>query len=97
MAPVPAGQLHPVQARYDDSSRWGLPRTMLAFLSQYWPLLGLGLVLAVTLFSAWRFNERIKAPLADILKSVERLSSGDASTWRTTRPPAAPSTSCWTA
>jgi hypothetical protein len=37
---------------------------MLAFLSQYWPLLGLGLVLAVTLFSAWRFNERVKAPLA---------------------------------
>src|SRR5262245_8383203 len=46
-------------------------------LSQYWPLLGLGFVLAVTLYSAWRFNERIKAPLADLLKSVERLSSGD--------------------
>ena len=42
--------------------------------------MALGLVLAVTVVSAWRFQRRIAEPLADVLKSVERLSSGD---WQT--------------
>jgi diguanylate cyclase (GGDEF)-like protein/PAS domain S-box-containing protein len=53
---------------------------MAAFLNQYWPLLALGLVVAVTAVSAWRFQWRIAEPLASMLKSVERLSSGD---WQT--------------
>ena len=50
---------------------------MAAFLNAYWPIAGLGLVLAVALAIAWRFKNRISAPLADVLKSVERLSGGD--------------------
>ena len=50
---------------------------MAAFLNAYWPIAGLGLVLAVALAFAWRFQRRISAPLADVLKSVERLSGGD--------------------
>ncbi|MGH8242677.1 MAG: PAS domain-containing protein, partial [Steroidobacteraceae bacterium] len=53
---------------------------MAAILNQYWPLLGLGFVLAIALYSAWRFHRRISEPLATVLKSVERLSSGD---WQT--------------
>ncbi|HKX59307.1 MAG TPA: PAS domain S-box protein, partial [Steroidobacteraceae bacterium] len=50
---------------------------MAAFLNAYWPIAGLGLVLAVALVFAWRFQRRISSPLADVLKSVERLSGGD--------------------
>ena len=50
---------------------------MAALLNAYWPLAGLGLVLAIALVLAWRFNRRVGGPLADVLKSVERLSSGD--------------------
>ncbi|HEY8265734.1 MAG TPA: PAS domain S-box protein, partial [Steroidobacteraceae bacterium] len=53
---------------------------MAAFLNQYWPMLALGLVVVVTAVSAWRFRWRIAEPLASVLKSVERLSSGD---WQT--------------
>ena len=77
---VPAGQLPGVQARYDEGFRWGRQGTMAAFLNQYWPMLALGLVVVVTAVSAWRFRWRIAEPLASVLKSVERLSSGD---WQT--------------
>ena len=53
---------------------------MAAFLDQYWQMLALGLVLGVTVYCAWRFQKRIAEPLAGMLKSVERLSSGD---WQT--------------
>src|SRR5688572_33368275 len=48
-----------------------------AFLNAYWPIAGLGLALAVAVIVAWRFQRRVFAPLADVLQSVERLSSGD--------------------
>ena len=78
VAAVPAGELHAVQARYDDRFRRGTPRDRCAHsLNAYWPIAGLGLVLAIAVIVAWRFKRRIAAPLADVLKSVERLSSGD--------------------
>ncbi len=51
--------------------------TMLGFLNQYWPLIGLGAVLAMTIIAALRFEKRVNAPLADLLHEVERVSSGD--------------------
>src|SRR5688500_16966376 len=48
-----------------------------AFLNAYWPIAGLGLVLAVAGVGAWRFQRRGSLPLADVLTSVGRRSSGD--------------------
>ncbi|MGH8197401.1 MAG: diguanylate cyclase domain-containing protein, partial [Steroidobacteraceae bacterium] len=42
-----------------------------------WPLIGLGIVLVVALVVAWRFEMRVTDPLTDMLRAVERLSSGD--------------------
>jgi diguanylate cyclase (GGDEF)-like protein/PAS domain S-box-containing protein len=53
---------------------------MVAFVSLYWPLLALGFVLAIAVAVAWRVQWRIAAPLAGILRSLERLSGGDWST-----------------
>ena len=53
---------------------------MTAFVDQYWQLLALGLVLAACIAVGWKFQKRILEPLADVLKSVERLSGGDWST-----------------
>ena len=54
---------------------------MAALLNAYWPIAGLGLVLAIAMVVAWRDSAGAStAPLADVLKSVERLSSGDWST-----------------
>jgi diguanylate cyclase (GGDEF)-like protein/PAS domain S-box-containing protein len=53
---------------------------MAAFFDQYWPMLALGLVLAVTLAASWRFHRRVAEPLAGLLRAVERLSGGD---WQT--------------
>ncbi|HWN07448.1 MAG TPA: diguanylate cyclase, partial [Steroidobacteraceae bacterium] len=50
---------------------------MREFLNAYWPIAGLGLVLAIAVIVALRFKRRVSGPLADVLKSVERLSSGD--------------------
>ena len=53
---------------------------MTAFVDQYWQLLALGLVLAACIAVGWKFQKRILEPLADVLKSGERLSGGDWST-----------------
>ena len=42
-----------------------------------WLLACLGIVGAVVLAIASRYRKRITAPLADVLRAVERLSSGD--------------------
>jgi len=42
-----------------------------------WQLAGLALVLAVAIAAALRFQTRVKAPLAQMLRDVERLSGGD--------------------
>src|SRR5688500_1575002 len=53
---------------------------MAALLNAYWPIAGLGFVLAIAIVALLRFQKRVNAPLADVLKSVERLSGGDWST-----------------
>jgi len=60
-----------------NASAGGRQEIMSAFLDRYWQLLALGLTLAIGAAFAWRQQGRFSASLADILKSVERLSGGD--------------------
>ena len=63
------------------ASPGGRQGNMPAILDPYWPQLALGLVLVIALVLVRRrFRKRVAEPLADVLKSVERLSGGDWST-----------------
>jgi len=46
-------------------------------VSLTWVLVGLGVLLLFALWSGRRYAARVEAPLADLLKDIERLSAGD--------------------